>query len=249
MTTRADTLFGYLARDSRPPDWRESARTAFQIWVLGLAFLVVTWCERNTSRSVSAILVLVGIVYNVAVAGRLALTSASFSAYLTAHIERFDLIRVSLLSDADVIRTLLHVTFYHNRRSLAEACGALSVVWMALVISTYWQLEPASNPADYRNNAVVALIIVLGLWLLHPVGALVGIFSSLIGKRGELAVAAALLLFIITIFVLLTVFASVTPFETSRILPPISAVLTCLVPPGVLIVGGYAVVYGLLRRR
>ena len=249
MPARSDTLFGYLARDSRPPSWRESAQTTLHIWAIGVVVLVVTGCDRYASRTVAASLVLTGILYNVLVAGRLALTSASFSAYLTAHIQRFDLIRVSLLSDADLIRTLFHVTFYHNRRSLAEGLGVLLVAWMALAGSTYWQTEPAPSLADYLHNGLVAAIIGLGLWLLHPYAALLGIFASFIGQRGALAVAVALLLFITTIIGLLMLFASTTPFYSYHILPADTAALTCLLPLGLLIGGFYGMTYRLLRRR
>ncbi len=249
MPAPSDTLFGYLARDSRPPTWRESAQTALQISGLGIMLLVLIWCERGISRAMAPFLVLFGVVYNISVAGRLTVSSASFSAYLTTHIQRFDLIRVSLLSDADLIRTLFHITFFHNRRSLAEALGGLMVVWLALAGSTYWQTEPAPRLADYLNNGLVAGIIVVGVCLLHPFAALLGIFGSLIGKRAELAVGVALLLFIAAIIGLLILFANASPFQSNYILPPMSAALTCLVPPGVLIGGCYAVVYGLLRRR
>lgn len=242
-----NSLFAYLARDARPPDWVESTQTALQILAGGGVILLLSaWADALAGTAFG--LIFCTAVYNLLVAGRLAITSATLTAYLTHHIQRFDLIRVSLLTDAGLIRTLFGVTFFVSRRSLAEALGGWLVMLVGFWLRPVWGLRQGADWRDYLMDGMAWGVACVGLWLFHGLGAMIGIVASLTIRRPEAAVSLALALILGVEIGLFMRFVNVSVGHFDDPLSPFLPIFNCLLPIILLIGGSYGGAYFLLRR-
>jgi hypothetical protein len=219
MITQIDTLTGFdrwgpranpLIRQTLRRETRLSLRAA--LWIafgIGLAGLAIsTWQTlRATTDDLSNldwILLLVGWPF-------VAFTpfAVSFAAALNTRRaivpERFELVHLTPLPNESIVWALIFEALYGLRYALIAVVGIMPV----LVIKTFHVLilfdlhmqnrfrpyysgtyvPPAQ--ANITTATLIALGLIVGAWGLTLLGAAVGIRSAILGRRTEIAIAAA----------------------------------------------------------